>query len=45
MDTLLAGRIIAVTGGATGIGQATARLCAARGAHVIVVDKIGRAHV
>jgi 3alpha(or 20beta)-hydroxysteroid dehydrogenase len=38
MDTLLAGRIIAVTGGATGIGQATARLCAARGAHVIVAD-------
>ncbi len=34
----LTGKIIAVIGGATGIGKATAELCAARGAQVIVAD-------
>jgi rhamnulose-1-phosphate aldolase/alcohol dehydrogenase len=34
----LAGRIAAITGGASGIGRATARLLAARGAHVVVAD-------
>ena len=34
----LTGKIIAVVGGATGIGKATAEICAARGAQVFVAD-------
>jgi rhamnulose-1-phosphate aldolase/alcohol dehydrogenase len=34
----LSGRIAVVTGGASGIGRATARVLAARGAHVAVAD-------
>jgi 2,5-dichloro-2,5-cyclohexadiene-1,4-diol dehydrogenase 1 len=34
----LVGRVIAVTGGTGGIGRATARLCAARGASVVIAD-------
>jgi rhamnulose-1-phosphate aldolase/alcohol dehydrogenase len=34
----LAGRVAVITGGASGIGRATARLFAARGAHVVVAD-------
>ena len=34
----LSGQIAVVTGGASGIGRATARLLAARGAHVVVAD-------
>lgn len=34
----LAGRVITVTGGAGGIGSATAKLCAARGAAVVIAD-------
>ena len=36
---------VIVTGAARGIGAATARLVAARGAQVYAFDKIGRAHV
>lgn len=38
MSTDLAGRLAVVTGGASGIGEAAARLCAARGAVVVVAD-------
>ncbi|NHC21888.1 SDR family oxidoreductase [Nocardioides sp. IC4_145] len=43
----LAGRVVVVTGGAQGMGLATARRCAAAGAHVVVVDLDGSraAHV
>ncbi|MEP6812461.1 MAG: bifunctional rhamnulose-1-phosphate aldolase/short-chain dehydrogenase [Actinomycetota bacterium] len=34
----LAGRVALITGGASGIGRATARMFAARGAHVVVAD-------
>src|SRR5205085_9835659 len=34
----LTGRIAVITGGASGIGRATARLLASRGAHVVVAD-------
>src|SRR5256712_1107148 len=34
----LAGRLAVITGGASGIGRATARLLARRGAHVVVAD-------
>ena len=34
----LAGRVALITGGASGIGRAAARLLAARGAHVVVAD-------
>jgi rhamnulose-1-phosphate aldolase/alcohol dehydrogenase len=34
----LSGRIAVITGGASGIGRSTARLLAARGAHVVVAD-------
>lgn len=39
MDNLsLAGRTALVTGGASGIGRATALLCARRGANIVVID-------
>src|SRR5205823_6848713 len=34
----LAGRVAVITGGASGIGRATAHLLASRGAHVVVAD-------
>jgi rhamnulose-1-phosphate aldolase/alcohol dehydrogenase len=34
----LAGRVAVITGGASGIGRATARTLASRGAHVVVAD-------
>ncbi|HEY7396962.1 MAG TPA: bifunctional rhamnulose-1-phosphate aldolase/short-chain dehydrogenase [Gaiellaceae bacterium] len=34
----LSGRVALITGGASGIGRATARVLAARGAHVVVAD-------
>jgi NAD(P)-dependent dehydrogenase (short-subunit alcohol dehydrogenase family) len=41
VSELLAGHRAIVTGGAAGIGAATARLFAARGAHVAVIDRDG----
>ncbi len=41
-DGLLDGRVILITGAATGIGAAAARRCAAAGATVILLDKIVR---
>ena len=38
MSLGLEGRVIVVTGGASGIGRATAELCAQRAAHVVVAD-------
>jgi rhamnulose-1-phosphate aldolase/alcohol dehydrogenase len=35
----LAGRVALITGGASGIGRATARMLAARGAHIVVADR------
>jgi NAD(P)-dependent dehydrogenase (short-subunit alcohol dehydrogenase family) len=37
----LTNKIILVTGAAQGIGEATARLCAARGATVVLADLLG----
>ncbi len=39
-STEFAGRAALVTGGASGIGLATARLLAARGARVAVLDRV-----
>ncbi|HEY8598535.1 MAG TPA: SDR family NAD(P)-dependent oxidoreductase [Thermomicrobiales bacterium] len=39
----LSGKIILVTGAAQGIGEAIARLCAARGATVVLMDQQGEA--
>lgn len=39
MDLDFTGRVVAITGAATGFGRATARLFAARGARVFVADK------
>ncbi len=41
MSTTLEGHRAIVTGGGSGIGAATARLLAARGAHVAVLDRAG----
>jgi 2,5-dichloro-2,5-cyclohexadiene-1,4-diol dehydrogenase 1 len=38
----LAGRVIVVTGGSSGIGEATAKLLAERGAAVVIVDRDDR---
>jgi rhamnulose-1-phosphate aldolase/alcohol dehydrogenase len=38
----LAGRVAVVTGGASGIGRASARLLAERGAHVVIADLNGK---
>lgn len=34
----LNGRVVAITGGTGGIGKATARLCASRGARIVIAD-------
>ncbi len=41
MESTLSGRTAVVTGAATGIGEASARLLAERGANVVVVDQNG----
>src|ERR1041385_1792097 len=38
MSSSLSGKIVLIVGGASGIGQAAAKLCAARGASVVVAD-------
>jgi NAD(P)-dependent dehydrogenase (short-subunit alcohol dehydrogenase family) len=43
MDGSLAGKVILITGGAQGIGGATAALCARRGAAVVVGDIVAEA--
>lgn len=36
--TRLSGKVVVVTGGAAGIGAATAQLCAKEGAHIVIFD-------
>jgi len=38
MDQLLTGKVVVITGGASGIGRATAQRCAAEGARVVIGD-------
>jgi NAD(P)-dependent dehydrogenase (short-subunit alcohol dehydrogenase family) len=38
MSEQMAGKVVVVTGGASGIGEATARLMSSEGAHVVVAD-------
>ena len=45
MQSSFAGRRAIVTGGASGIGAATARLLRDRGARVAVIDRAGGAHI
>jgi len=45
MQSSFAGRRAIVTGGASGIGAATARLLRERGARVAVIDRAGGAHI
>jgi NAD(P)-dependent dehydrogenase (short-subunit alcohol dehydrogenase family) len=42
-DSGLAGRVVIITGAAGGIGVATARALACRGAHLVLVDRAGEA--
>lgn len=42
MRTRLDGKVALVTGGASGIGESAARLCAQAGAHVVVADRDAR---